>query len=229
MEITHVVRGEEHVAGTPKYLLVRDALGLGRPDVFAHLPLLVNAQRKKLSKRRDPVSVGEFRARGVLADAMRNYLCLLGWGPPDDVEIRPIDEIVELFRLHDVQPSPAFFDEKKLEHFNATYIRALTTDEFLDRVGPFLEEPARSMEPLAALAPHIQERTRVLAEAEPMVDFLYRPEVSFEAESWDKAMTAKADEATAMLDAAIAAWGDVRLERRRPCTSRCGPSARRTD
>ena len=90
MGITHVVRGEEHVNGTPKYLLIADALGLDHHPVFAHLPMLVNEQRKKLSKRRDSVSVAEFRAAGYLPEAMVNYLATLGWGPKDGVEIRPL-------------------------------------------------------------------------------------------------------------------------------------------
>ena len=136
MGITHVVRGEDHVPGTPKYLLLRDALGLGRPEVFAHLPMLVNEGRKKLSKRKDAVSVADFAAEGYLPEAMVNYLALLGWGPSDGVEIRPLEEIVEQFRLEDVTPSPAFFDVKKLQHINAEYIRALPVDEFLRRRAP---------------------------------------------------------------------------------------------
>ena len=97
----------------------------GEPPAFAHLPLLVNAQRKKLSKRRDDVSMATYKERGFLPEAMRNYLSLLGWGPPDGVEVRPIEEIVDLFRLEDVNPSPAFFDLKKLEHINGEWIRRL--------------------------------------------------------------------------------------------------------
>ena len=123
MGITHVVRGEDHVPGTPKYLLLREALGLGRPEVFAHLPMLVNEGRKKLSKRKDAVSVADFAAEGYLPEAMVNYLALLGWDPRDGVEIRPLEEIVEQFRLEDVTPSPAFFDVKKLQHINAEYLR----------------------------------------------------------------------------------------------------------
>ncbi|HEX6166718.1 MAG TPA: glutamate--tRNA ligase, partial [Acidimicrobiales bacterium] len=137
MGITHVVRGDDHVNGTPKYLLIGRMLGLDHHPAFAHLPQLVNEQRKKLSKRRDSVSVAEFRDAGYLPEAMVNYLALLGWGPPDGVEIRPLDEIVELFRLEDVTPSPAFIDVKKLQHVNATYIRALETDQFVARARPF--------------------------------------------------------------------------------------------
>ncbi|HEX2577521.1 MAG TPA: glutamate--tRNA ligase, partial [Aquihabitans sp.] len=90
MGITHVVRGEDHVNSTPKYLLLLDALGMARPTAFAHMPLLVNEGRKKLSKRRDDVSMADYRDRGFLPEAMVNYLALLGWGPDDGVEVRPV-------------------------------------------------------------------------------------------------------------------------------------------
>ena len=209
MGITHVVRGEDHVNGTPKYLLLRDALGLGTPEVLAHLPLLVNESRKKLSKRRDSVAVGEFRERGFLPEAMMNYLALLGWGPKDDVEIRPMAQIVELFRLEDVNPAPAFFDEKKLEHFNAEYVRALTADEFVERTLPFLDDPDSSLGPIRALAPVLQQRVRLLPDAEPMVDFLHLDEPVRDEASWDKVMSKTPDVAKAMLTAAIDAFAEI--------------------
>ena len=212
MAITHVVRGEDHVNGTPKYLLVRDALGLGRPDVFAHLPMLVNESRKKLSKRRDAVAVGDFRDRGFLPEAMVNYLALLGWGPKDEIEIRPITEIIEQFRLEDVNPAPAFFDERKLEHFNAEYVRALEPDAFVDHVVPFLQDPERSLPPIRALAPVLQQRVRLLPEAEAMVDFLYLDGVPTDEASWDKVMVKGADVARAILSDALDEFSDVAWE-----------------
>ncbi|MCS5687565.1 MAG: glutamate--tRNA ligase family protein, partial [Acidimicrobiales bacterium] len=107
--ITHVVRGEDMVNVTPKVIMLRRALGATDVPEFAHLPLIVNEQRKKLSKRRDDVALENYRDRGIVAPAMINYLALLGWGPPDDIEIRPIGEIVELFELGDVNPSSAMF------------------------------------------------------------------------------------------------------------------------
>lgn len=185
MAITHVIRGEEHVNGTPKYLLIGDALGLDYRPVFAHLPLLVDAQRRKLSKRRDDVAVGDFREKGFLPEAMVNYLALLGWGPSDGVEVRPVDEIVEQFDLVDVNPSPAFFDEVKLTHINGEYLRALDVDTFLSRAEPFLEggEPERLA--LAGMAPLVQERVKTLAEVPTMIDFLWREPEIVEAD-WDK-------------------------------------------
>ena len=200
MGITHVVRGEDHVPGTPKYLLLRDALGLGRPEVFAHLPMLVNEGRKKLSKRKDAVSVADFAAEGYLPEAMVNYLALLGWGPKDGLEIRPLEEIVQLFHLDDVTPSPAFFDVKKLQHINAEYVRALPVEEFLDRAQPFLTRPG-AIEALAPLGALVQERVRILSEVEPMIAFLLDDELDVDTDAWTKAMNGKA--APEMLAATI--------------------------
>jgi glutamyl-tRNA synthetase len=204
MGITHVVRGEEHVNGTPKYLLIGEALGLDHHPVFAHLPVLVNEQRKKLSKRRDSVSVAEFRDAGYLPEAMVNYLALLGWGPKDGVEIRPLAEIVELFDLGDVTPSPAFFDTKKLQHVNAEYIRALDADAFVERARPFFAHGAATEAVLRPLAELVRDRVRLLTEVEPMVDFLRDDEVVVDAASWQKHVAKHGERAAAMLDAAVA-------------------------
>lgn len=198
MAITHVVRGEEHVNGTPKYLCLGAALGLDYRPTFAHLPVLVNEGRKKLSKRRDSVSVQEFKDQGYLASAMVNYLALLGWGPRDDVEVRPLSEIVELFRLEDVNSAPAFFDVKKLQHVNAEHLRALSTPEFLDAARPFLSGVAAE-EALAPIAGLVQERVRLLTEVEPMIAFLLDGPLEIDDDSWTKAMV-KGKAAPEMLD-----------------------------
>jgi glutamyl-tRNA synthetase len=205
MGITHVVRGEEHVNGTPKYLLIGEALGLDHHPVFAHLPVLVNEQRKKLSKRRDSVSVAEFREQGYLPEAMVNYMALLGWGPKDSVEIRPLGEIVEQFSLDDVTPSPAFFDTKKLQHFNAEYIRALDAETFIERARPYLTHGEATVAVLRPLAELVRDRVRLLSEVEPMVDFLLVDEVAYDDASWQKHVAKHGERAAAMLDAAAAA------------------------
>jgi glutamyl-tRNA synthetase len=203
MGITHVVRGEDHVPGTPKYLLLRDALDLGRPEVFAHLPMLVNERRQKLSKRKDSVSVADFTAAGYLPEAMVNYLALLGWGPKDGVEVRPLDEIVERFRLEDVTSSPAFFDVQKLQSFNADWIRRLPTPEFVQRTRPFLSRGDEASAALEPLAPLVQERVRLLTEVEPMIAFLVDEELDVDPDAWEKAMV-KGKGAPEMLDATVA-------------------------
>jgi glutamyl-tRNA synthetase len=215
MAITHVIRGEDHLNNTPKYLLLWEALGYGERPTFAHLPLLVNAARKKLSKRRDDVSVADYKARGILPEAMRNYLALLGWAPRDGIEIRPIEEMVEQFRLEDVNPAPAFFDQTKLLHVNAHYVRGLPTDEFVRLAAEFLppgEEPRRALE---QLAPLVQERVRTLDEVPGMLDFLWLEEPALDEDAWSK--IARDDRAGAMLDAALerlegAEWSPEAIE-----------------
>jgi glutamyl-tRNA synthetase len=208
MEITHVIRGEDHVNGTPKYLLLRAALGFGEPPVFAHLPLLVNAQRKKLSKRRDDVSMATYKERGFLPEAMRNYLSLLGWGPPDGIEVRPIEETVGLFRLEDVNPSPAFFDLKKLEHVNGEWIRMIDRDDFIERAGEFVDGD-RERDALHALGQLAQERVKVLGELPEYFDWVAGP--AEDQRSYDKAM--KPPLAADTLDGIIAAYDDAPWER----------------
>ena len=203
MQISHVLRGEEHLNGTPKYLLLRDALGLDYHPVFAHLPLLVNEQRKKLSKRRDDVSVADYKARGFLPEAMRNYVALLGWGPPDGVEVRPIEEMVELFRIEDVNPSPAVFDIKKLTFVNGEWIRSLDVADFVERASEFVAGTDERVA-LSALAPLAQERVKVLDELPEYFDWVHGP--AEDTKSWDKAM--KLVNAGEILDQIIAAYED---------------------
>lgn len=207
--ITHVIRGEDLLSSTPKVLLLRDALGLGAPPVFAHLPLIVDEQRRKLSKRRDHVFVGEYRELGYVPEALVNYLALLGWGPPDGVEIRPVEEIVDLFHLEDVNSAPAFFDLAKLDHFNAEWIRRLDVDDFVRRSRPFLEKaglPADAGDRLGPLARLVQERVKRLDEVPEMVSFLF-VEPEMDDESWKKVFGSADPGAAAVLDDAIEEFG----------------------
>jgi glutamyl-tRNA synthetase len=185
MGITHVLRAEEHLPNTPKQQLLWEALG-HRPPAWAHVPVLVNEARKKLSKRRDKVALESYRDEGILADAMVNYLMTLGWAPKGDTEIVPWSVIEDEFRLEDVTHSPAFFDVKKLTAFNGDYIRALSAEAFVAACEPWI--PAdwdRAV--FARIAPELQTRAQTLAEVPPQVDFLFGPPVVDEA-SWDKAM-----------------------------------------
>ena len=188
--VTHVIRGEEHLSTTPKYLLIRHALGLTEDPVFAHLPLLVNEKRQKLSKRRDKVQLLQYRDEGYLAEAMRNYLALLGWSPRDDEEIVPVETMVEQFRLEDVSRAPAFFDEQKLQHFNAHYIREMGEEEFLATAQSWVEPHIEGFDAglFAQVAPLAQTRVRLLSEIAPMVEFLFADAVEMEEASWEKAI-----------------------------------------
>jgi glutamyl-tRNA synthetase len=180
MAISHVIRGEDHVPNTPKYLMLWEALGLGPPPTFAHLPLLVNESRKKLSKRRDKVALEDFRDDGYLPEAMFNYLALLGWSPRGDREVLSRQELVDEFRLEDVKSSPAYFDERKLSDVNAIYLRALAADELVDRCQQWLESR------WGPIAPLVQERARTIADVYSMADFLYLPEIKVDQAEWAK-------------------------------------------
>ena len=212
--ITHVVRGEDMVNVTPKVIMLRQALGAKDVPEFAHLPLIVNEQRKKLSKRRDDVALENYRDRGVLATAMINYLALLGWGPPDDIEIRPVQEIIELFELGDVNASSAMFDTKKLEAINGEYLRAMNPQDFTEALQPWIEaQPwSDSVDPtqLAQVAPLVQERTRVLSEAPPQLDFFFVEIPEIDANAWEKIMLN--EEATLILESAHRAFADAEWE-----------------
>jgi len=196
MGISHVVRAEEHLPNTPKQQLLWQALG-HEPPVWAHVPLLVNEQRKKLSKRRDKVAVEQYREEGYLAEAMVNYLMTLGWSPPGDDEIVAWSTIEREFRLEEVNHSPAFFDIKKLTAFNGEYIRRMSPDEFIAACEPFLHSegvpwPRELFDAakFAALAPVIQPRANTLAEVPAVVDFVFLADPVLDQEAWDKTISA---------------------------------------
>ena len=211
--ITHVIRAEEHLPNTPKQQLLWDALGV-KPPIWAHVPVVVNEKRQKLSKRRDKVALEAYRDEGYLAATMCNYLMLLGWAPSGNREIVPWSVIEEEFRLEDVNPSPAFFDEKKLRAFNGEYIRALDVAAFSAACQPWLAGTETIPPPpwrpedfdpaaFAAVAPLAQTRIAVLSEIVPNVDFLFVPSPEIDGASWAKAMK---DGAADLLDAAAAAF-----------------------
>jgi glutamyl-tRNA synthetase len=208
MGITHVIRGEDMVNNVPKQLLLRAALG-SRSDevVHAHLPLLVDDRRRKLSKRYGDVAVEHYREQGFLPEALANYLALLGWGPPDGVEIRPRREIVELFRLEDVNKASAFFDVKKLTHVNGTYLRQLDPDAFVAAARPWGYDLSTVPPSLRA---EVQERAHTLGEVPSLVDWLFLDEPVIDPAAWSKAMASPV--AGTLLDEAAAAYLDAPWE-----------------
>jgi glutamyl-tRNA synthetase len=137
MKISHVIRGNDHLANTFKQVLIYNALGL-TPPKFAHIPLILGKDKAKISKRHGAVSVMEYKEQGFLRDAFVNFLALLGWSPKDDREILSTDQMIELFTLEAVNPSNPIFDPEKLEWMNGEYIRACDNNKLLDLVIPFL-------------------------------------------------------------------------------------------
>ncbi|MBA2426392.1 MAG: glutamate--tRNA ligase [Actinobacteria bacterium] len=179
MAITHIIRGEDLIAATPRQLLLREAMAIEDVPVFAHLPLLVQPDGKPLSKRWGDVSVGAYRKGGFLPEAMVNYLALLGWSYDDRTNIFTVDELIDRFSLERVARNPAAFDVAKLEWVNGHYIRskspaALAADLELVCVEAGL--PAGTVEGrriLTAVAPLLAERMKRLTEAPPMLRFLF--------------------------------------------------------
>jgi glutamyl-tRNA synthetase len=133
MEITHVIRGDDHISNTPKQIALYRALGR-EPPVFAHVPMILGADGKKLSKRHGATAVGDYQEQGILPAAMRNFLALLGWSPGGDREILPEQEMIELFTLEGIQKKAAVFDTAKLEWMNGQYLSALPADELAEPV-----------------------------------------------------------------------------------------------
>ncbi|MGA0367078.1 MAG: glutamate--tRNA ligase [Ilumatobacteraceae bacterium] len=213
MRITHVVRAEEHLPNAPKQQLLWEALG-HTPPTWAHVPVLVNEQRKKLSKRRDKVALEQYRDEGYLADAMINYLMTLGWAPQGDTEIVPWSRIQDEFRLEDVNHSPAFFDLKKLAAFNGEYVRAMSVDDFVEACRPWLngDDTPWSTEQFdettfRAMAELVQTRIVTLADVPSLVDFMFLDAPIIDEAAWTK--TFGSSEAVAMLEAARASFETV--------------------
>lgn len=193
MQITHVIRGEEHLSNTPKQLQLYDALGL-TPPVFAHIPLILAPDRSKLSKRHGAVWVGQFREEGYLPEAMINYLALLGWSYDDKTEIFSLDELIRYFSLERVSKNPAIFDYQKFEWMNSTYLRNLSLDELLERSLPWLkregvitEEPTPELkERLKRILALLQPRVRTLKEIPPQSAIFFKDAVEYDEKAVEK-------------------------------------------
>ena len=138
MAITHVVRGDDHISNTPKQILLYQAMGAAIPR-FAHVPLILGADKKRLSKRHGATSVTEYQRQGYLREAMANFLALLGWSPGGDQEIFTHDELVERFTLEGISGGNAVFNPEKLDWFNQQHLARLSPDDLIARVKPELE------------------------------------------------------------------------------------------
>ncbi len=190
MGITHVIRGEDLLDSTHRVLALREALGGGSQQSFAHLPLILGTDRAKLSKRHGAVALEEFRDAGYLPEAVCNYLALLGWSPDDGREVMALDEVVEAFTIAGVTHAAAAFDHAKLDWMNGEWIRRLTLDELAARARPLAEVRFgdRLDEDLFLAGLRIgQERAVTIGALLDQMDFLFVPDDEFEigAESWE--------------------------------------------
>ncbi len=221
MEITHVIRGEDHLSNTPKHVLLFRALG-HEPPAFAHLPLILNPDRTKMSKRKSQTAIDDYRAEGFIPEALVNYLALLGWSTGSEDEVLSLDELVERFDLTEVNKAGAVFDRERLEWLNGQWIRRLDPDDLVERLRPFLERdlaegridrmPAEGE--LTALLPVVQERLPRLGAVGELVGFLWIEELAINPaqlvpKRWDATTTA---EGLSAARATIAEVGRVSYE-----------------
>ncbi len=153
MEITDVIRGEDHLSNTPKHIALIRALGYREPR-FGHIPLILNADRSKMSKRKSQTAMTAYREEGYLPEAMVNFLAFLGWSPGTEEEIFTLDELAARFEIGKVHKGGAVFDEERLDHLNGVYIRALTDEQLALRLRPWVPEAVADERPAAHRAAH---------------------------------------------------------------------------
>ena len=189
-EISIIARGEDILSSTPKHIMIMKALDAKIPD-FCHLPLLFGPDGKKLSKRHGDTSVSSFRDQGILANAMFNYMSILGWSPGDDLEIFQRDVAIDNFDLKNVLPNPAIFDTVKLLWMNGQYIRNLSKDEFskkaTDNISASLEREIfkEELERINIILPVVQERLETLNDVTDQIKFLLDEPFGVNTEEWN--------------------------------------------
>jgi len=206
MRISHVIRGEDHLSNTPKHVLLFRALG-AEPPIFAHLPLILNPDRSKMSKRKSQTAMDTYREQGYITEALVNHLALLGWSSGEDEDLFSLEELEQRFDLARVQPSGAIFDAERLDWLNGQWIRRLPEAELAELALPFLIKAIEaaaaeghgvrvpSAVDLAPLLPMVTERLPRLDAIGPMLDFVFIEDIEIDPgelvpKRWDAATTA---------------------------------------
>jgi glutamyl-tRNA synthetase len=193
MEISHVIRGDDHLSNTPRQILIHEALGNPLP-AFAHVPQVLGPDKKKLSKRHGAASVEDFAERGYLPEALFNYLALLGAGYAADEEIFTPEELAERFRIDRVSGNPAILDEKKLRSVNAVYLRRKSPEELAALAAPMLvesgaateEELARDPARLEDIMDLLKERIALTTEIPDSVGYFYGGSLDYDEAEFEK-------------------------------------------
>jgi len=174
MEITDVIRGEDHLSNTPKHIALIRALGYREPR-FGHIPLILNPDRTKMSKRKSQTAITDYRLQGYLPEAMVNFLAFLGWSPGTEEEIFTLDELADRFEVQRVHKGGAIFDRDRLDHINGVYIRALDDTELASRLRPWVpdEVPDGAVE---RIVPLVRERLVRLGDIAELAGFAWEPD-----------------------------------------------------
>lgn len=176
MQISDVIRGEDHISNTPKQIALYEALGYELPR-FAHIPLILNPDRTKMSKRKSQTSIDAYREAGYLPEALVNFLAFLGWSPGTEEEIFSLDELGARFELGKVHKGGAIFDIDRLDHLNGVYIRSLTDEQLALRLRPYLPDAA-SDETVLRVVPLVRERLVRLGDIGELVAFLFETDAT---------------------------------------------------
>ncbi|HEU0051116.1 MAG TPA: glutamate--tRNA ligase family protein, partial [Patescibacteria group bacterium] len=179
MEISHVIRGEEWLSSLPKHLFIYDAFGWTPPQ-FAHLPLLLNPDRSKLSKRQGDVAAEDYLAKGYVPDALINFLALLGWNPTSDREIYSRNELVAAFDLTKVNKAGAIFNTEKLDWLNAHYLKSMSESDYLSTVRPWITQLSDDPAFIDRACLLVRDRLTIPAELPALVGFLFQPRLSMD-------------------------------------------------
>jgi glutamyl-tRNA synthetase len=174
MEITHVIRGEDHLSNTPKHIALIRALGYREPR-FGHMPLILNPDRTKMSKRLLETGIGAYREDGYLPEALVNFMAFLGWSPGTEEEIFTLEELVDRFDLSKVHKGGAIFDRDRLDHLNGVYIRSLADEQLALRLRTWIPEAVADAD-LVRMVPLIRERLVRLADAPALLGFTWEPD-----------------------------------------------------
>jgi glutamyl-tRNA synthetase len=174
MAITHVIRGEDHLSNTPKHVALIRAMGYREPR-FGHIPLILNADRSKMSKRKSQTSITAYREEGYLPEAMVNFMAFLGWSPGTEEEIFSLDELAKRFDLAKVHKGGAVFDRDRLDHLNGVYIRNMTDEQLAIRLRPWIPDAVADAD-LLRIVPLIKERMVRLGDAVSLMGFVWEPD-----------------------------------------------------
>lgn len=186
MKISHVIRGEDHLMNTPKHLQLFEAFR-ETPPQYAHLPLILDMEGAKMSKRHAAAAVDSYAPRGYTADSVFNFLALLGWSPKGDEEIFSKQDLIEHFTLENVNRAPAKFDEEKCAWMNQQHLMKLSPEDFSSVTEPYVEAAGIKIDDrYLAIATSIQEKVRILTEAPDIVSFFYDPNYPFSDEAMEK-------------------------------------------
>ncbi|MFO0704395.1 MAG: glutamate--tRNA ligase [Candidatus Andersenbacteria bacterium] len=195
MQITHVIRGEDHLPNLPKQVLLAQALGFNLPK-YAHIPLILNPDRSKMSKRAGPTHVGEYRKLGYLPEAIVNYIALLGWNPGTTQELFTREQLTEAFNLRQINKSGSVFDLKRLQWVNAQYLRKLPLDQLAHLAEPFWTGPSDLKRRALTM---VQERLTHLAELPELTEFYFAKTLTVDPKllTWKKSTAAESKKALA--------------------------------